>query len=384
VLDRPELDGVPLALSARPGGRPVVTDRTPEAAAHGVQRGMTVREATALCPEVVILLPNPAREAAVREALLDRLETISPLVEPNEEEPGCCYVDLRGLDRHYGSVEQTAAHLLAVVPPVLRPRVGIAPDKFAARVAARRTAAGTARVVTQWEVPELLRGVPVAWLPLPFSTLRQFDQLGLRTLDELAALPATAVQARFGPAGRHAWELAGGQDDDQVRPRVHDEMVVETLTMPAPATSRETLLIGVTQLALRAFGRPALRDRQVRQARLRAALEGGASWEQTMTLREPAGRQRLVETLGLRLQAVVVPGPVETLTLELSGLVAETARQEPLFAPVTARPRRLRQLVAAVRQLKQRYGASPLYRVVEVEPWSRIPERRHALISYDP
>ena len=38
----------------------------------------------------------------------------------------------------------------------------------------------------------------------------------------------------------------------------------------------------------------------------------------------------------------------------------------------------------AVRELKLRLGHSPLYRVVEVDPWSRIPERRHALLSFDP
>ena len=38
----------------------------------------------------------------------------------------------------------------------------------------------------------------------------------------------------------------------------------------------------------------------------------------------------------------------------------------------------------AVRELKLRLGHSPLYRVVEVDPTSRIPERRHALLSFDP
>jgi hypothetical protein len=38
----------------------------------------------------------------------------------------------------------------------------------------------------------------------------------------------------------------------------------------------------------------------------------------------------------------------------------------------------------AVRELKLRLGYSPLYRVVEVDPWSRIPERRHALLSFEP
>ena len=38
----------------------------------------------------------------------------------------------------------------------------------------------------------------------------------------------------------------------------------------------------------------------------------------------------------------------------------------------------------AVKELKLKLGYSPLYRVVEVDPWSRIPERRHALLNFDP
>jgi DNA polymerase-4/protein ImuB len=38
----------------------------------------------------------------------------------------------------------------------------------------------------------------------------------------------------------------------------------------------------------------------------------------------------------------------------------------------------------AVRELTLRLGASPLYRVVELDPWSRIPERRHALLRFEP
>jgi DNA polymerase-4/protein ImuB len=38
----------------------------------------------------------------------------------------------------------------------------------------------------------------------------------------------------------------------------------------------------------------------------------------------------------------------------------------------------------AVKELKLKIGYSPLFRVVEVDPWSRIPERRYALLSFDP
>ena len=132
---------------------------------------------------------------------------------------------------------------------------------------------------------------------------------------------------------------------------------------------------------LQAFGRPALRGRGVRQARLGASLDEGGSWEKVVTLRAPAGAQWLAEALRLRCGAVELSGPVTALALELSGLAAEAARQEVI---VGMHPRRPRRLAEAVRQLAARYGASPLYRVVEVEPWSRIPERRHAVIRYDP
>jgi DNA polymerase-4/protein ImuB len=141
------------------------------------------------------------------------------------------------------------------------------------------------------------------------------------------------------------------------------------------------LTIAVTRLVLRAFVRATLRNRHVRQARLRATLEGGQSWEQTATLREPGGHKRLIAALGYRIQGLALPGPVETLTLELSGLIDATSRQELLPGFHSRRPW---QLEEASRQLKQRFGTSGLYRVAEVEPWSRLPERRQALIAFDP
>ncbi|MER3436374.1 MAG: DNA polymerase, partial [Chloroflexota bacterium] len=100
---------------------------------------------------------------------------------------------------------------------------------------------------------------------------------------------------------------------------------------------------------------------------------------------EPLGHKRLIETLRHRLSQLALPGAAEGLVIELIGLTGETARQERLSGALSElRARRMRPLIEAIGQLKQRYGDSPIYRVVEVEPWSRIPERRHALMAYDP
>jgi DNA polymerase-4/protein ImuB len=379
LLDRPELDGAPLVLGPAQGGRPIVTDATPEATARGVRIGLGLREAIALCPEAIILTPHPVRESAAAEQIVAGLETLSPAVEVDAQ-AGCYLVDLAGLERRLGPPRLAAERLLATVPTLFRPRAGVASNKFTARVAAYGAPPGSVIVVEPTTTQDFLAKAPVSLLPLAPDKRRRLERLGLRTLGDLANLSPTAVQARFGAEGRRAWELARGNDREPVRARLQPETVSASLTLPAPATSRETVLIAITRLVLRAFDHAALRSRHVRQARLRASLEDGQSWEQVTTLRDPGGRKRLIEALGYRVQTLTLPGPVVALTLELSGLIDATSRQELLPGFHSRRPW---QLAEASRQLKQRFGTSGLYRVAEVEPWSRLPERRHALIAYD-
>lgn len=382
LLDQPHLDGHPLVLSNPRSGRAQVLDATPEALEKGIRPGMTVKEATALCPTAIVLMPDPVRETTIAQQIRDRLDRVSPLVEPDDQEQGCWYIDLNGLERYYGSYANAARRLIECIHPILRVRAGAASTKFTARVATGIAGAGALHTVVADEEAAFLADAAISWLPLPPETIRELDRLGIPTLGALARLPGRKVAARFGPAGRRAWDLAHGRDDRPVVSPPRVQSVVEHLVMPSPVVSREMLVVGLRQMVTRAFSKPALKGRQVRQVTLRAIIEGERrSWERTLTLKEPSGPERLIKALDLRLHTIELNGPVESLTLELSGIVDETARQEafPLMGPRATAP-----LTEAIHQLKQRYGLSPMYHVVEVEPWSRIPERRHALITYDP
>ena len=381
VLERPELDGAPLVLGAAPTARPLVLDASPEAAARGIRAGIGIREVAALCPDAVVLSPHPVREHQISDEITMALGMLSPLVEPDGGIPGFWYVDLTGSDRLLGPPTIAAATLLEAMPPLLRPRVGVSRGKFPARVAAARSQAGASQIIEEAQTEAFLAHAPTSLLPVSPELLRRMERLGLRTLGDLAALPATAVQARFGKDGRRLHDLARGIDPSPVIAQPLPEVVRESMTFSTPATSVDRLQVALERLALRAFSRPMLRDRHVRQARLRAMLEGGGSWEQSSTLRDPGGRQRVVEVLGYRLTTIGLPGPVERLTLELVAPIAVGGRQELLPG---FRSRRPRELVEAARWLEQRYGHSGLYHVMEIEPWSRIPERRQALIAFEP
>jgi len=77
LLDQPELDGMPLVLSNPESGRAAVIDATDEASEKGVRPGMSLREATALCPDAVIIMPNPAMLSRISHQILIRLERLS-------------------------------------------------------------------------------------------------------------------------------------------------------------------------------------------------------------------------------------------------------------------------------------------------------------------
>tara|TARA_B100000586_G_C19868619_1_gene325832 strand:- start:102 stop:488 length:387 start_codon:yes stop_codon:yes gene_type:complete len=126
-----------------------------------------------------------------------------------------------------------------------------------------------------------------------------------------------------------------------------------------------------------------------------AHLEGGGSWFVETVLREPtSNRKRISASLRAKMAISPPPKAVETLLLELTHFGVPST-QTGLFdrkeeSGRAAGGHELSQgevppsLHDAVKELKLRLGHSPLYRVVEVNPWSRIPERRHALLSFDP
>src|SRR5262245_13001647 len=145
LLENLELDGTPLVLTSPPTARSLVVDCTPEAALRGIRPGMPLREVIALCPDAVFIPPNPVRDAAMAAQIMTALENRSRTTEPGE--PGCWYVDPRVLPRHYPTVTEAAERLLQLVPPALRPRVGIAPGKFTAWVAARQASPGASHLV---------------------------------------------------------------------------------------------------------------------------------------------------------------------------------------------------------------------------------------------
>ena len=363
----------------------VVLDASPEVA--GVATGMPVREASARCRDAIAVQADEPYYRRVFDSLAVALSRRSPSVEqasgmPNTQAtPGTLYVGLSGLGRLYGGDAAAAAALLHAIRYDLEARVGVADGKFPAYVAATMTGPGRASRAPD-DTASFLREASVDLLPITWDAKVRLHRFGLHVLGDVAALDIGVMQAQFGPDGRAAWELASGIDARVVVPYRADEELVEELTFPAPATSMNTLLLGTDMLLGRAFARPGLHGRYVRTASVQGAVIGRAPWAKSVAFKDAVGgRDRAMTAMKGALAGTALPGALEDLRLTLSGLTGESGIQSSLFADV----RRQEQLRETMRQLARRLRARPpVYRVREVEPWSRIPERRQALVHFDP
>ena len=376
LADHEELVGVPAAVVDEKGA---VLAASAQAEAHGVQAGQAAREAIGRCPTLAVLEERPARARAFWEEIRAALELVAFTVEPGV--PGEAYVAIDEMLPTYRSLNAAMRALLSCVPTALQPRVGAAPSRFAALLAARQAAPGSGKVISERGLGAFLASQPVQALPVSDEMLRRLRVLKLQTLAELRALPRSALSAQFGQEGTRVWKLVHGQDRDPLRAPPRRAQLEEHLSLETPLVSRQAILAAWEQTLSRLVRQPQFRGLAARQAELRAVTERGRQWSRTVTFKETLSDvRRMWGPLRIVLEEAQFPGPLTDLGVELQGLVPAVGQQLSLpNARATLRSR----LEESLRQLKARYGYCPVGRVVEMEPWSRVPERRLALIDFD-
>ena len=270
----------------------------------------------------------------------------------------------------------------AALPVGADGRVGAAPSLFAALQAAREAPRGAPLVVDGEGVAEFLAPLPAGRLPLAPDLVAALQRPGAR-----------ARWARWPPCRRRppstgwgspacargAWRAAspGARRGRAVRRR--------RCAPPSPSPSRwaslpaleaaARLLLG--ELAGAARGRGAA----LRALALRARLADGGSWARDVALREAtADPDRLALAALPRLGEVT--GPVTELWI--GGDASGRAAGHQLTAIPSPGEERRSRAREAIRQVRAAQGPEAMLRAVELEPWSRLPERRWALTPYEP
>jgi protein ImuB len=257
-------------------------------------------------------------------------------------------------------------------------RIGAGPSRFCALAGAARARSRRTEFV---DGAPALAAEPVALLrhrPEVEALVEPLERLGLGSLGALARLPRPTVADRFGRAGELAHDLAHGRDTD-LSPRRPGEVLEEVLELPESASGVQ-LERALVLLVDKLLARRERRGRMLRAVVLGARLVEGGTWRERVVFREAladAARMRLA--LGQRL--LLLPAPAESLRLAVERFGPQHAGARALFDDGAAlRTARLRE---AIRQARAVAGPEAALRVLEVDPDSRVPERRAVLAPFE-
>jgi protein ImuB len=378
LRERPRLQAEPSALAPEPGTEALLGPVTAAAEAAGIRPGMRLGEALATCPSLQLVDPDPAAAEEAWEQIVRRLEDAGIAVDPAA--PGCAYFETRGVERLYGGLEPALRRALKAVGPGWDARVGAARRRFAALAAANVARSGQVLIVSDEHTQEFLSPLPLTLIPMEAGRREELQELGITKLGELAGLPGGAVAERLGPDGRRAWGLARGGSSRRVRGRKPAAELLETLEFPEAVGNELTLRRSLGVLLDRLLARPERGGRALRKLALAARLVGGGSWRRTVTLRDATAEPaRLRSALGPKL--LDLPAPVVALTLEVLILAESVGSQLELVQPEGAELRA--HLREGLRQVRAGTGSGSVCTVVEVAPWSRLPEQRALLVPRD-
>jgi protein ImuB len=375
---RPRLATQPAALAPGAGEEQLLGPVTVVAEAEGVKPGMRLGEALATCPGLILVERDPAAVEREWEEALRRLEDAGFAVDPVEH--GVVVFETKGVERLYGGVRPALERALAAVGPTWDPRIGAAGRRFTALAAASVARPGQIVIVQEKEEQAFLEPLPLSLLPMTPERYAELEGLGLRRLGELAQLPGSAVAERLGVDGRRAWRLAHGGRKARVRGRRPASELAETLVFPDAIGNELTLRRALGSLLERLIARPERAGRPFRKLALSARLVDGGSWRRALTLRDASAELgRLRVALGPKLQEL--PAPVLELRLEAVQLAEHTGLQLALVESAGEEANaRLRE---GLKQVRASTGSGSVCAVVEVAPWSRIPEARALVVPRD-
>ncbi len=217
IRERPELADRAVVVGGRADGRGVVAAANYIARRFGVYSAMPTATALRLCPELVVLPPRHALYAEVSRHIHEIFYRYTPQIEPLALDEA--FLDVSASERLFGSAEKIGREIkLAILDELsLVASVGIAPNKFLAKLASDVEKPNGFVVVNEEDVEAFLAPLPVSRIwGVGKVSAKGFERLGIRTIGQLRHYSPRLIKEHFGNSGEQFLRLAMGVDDRAV------------------------------------------------------------------------------------------------------------------------------------------------------------------------
>lgn len=372
--DNPALRGLPVAVGGEHRG--VVSAASYEARRFGVRSAMPMTQARRLCPGLVVVRGRMGRYAEVSRQVMALLREASPLVEQVSVDEA--YVDLTGTERLLGPPPEAGESLRARVLQAtgLTCSVGIAPNKFLAKIASDVNKPDGMFVLRPQDVADFLRDLPVGRIPgVGPRTGEALARLGVRTAGDVLARGAEFWARRLGERGQELHARAQGLDSSPVVPYHAPKSSSAETTLDRDTTDKTLLarwLLAHAERVGRDLRRGGFKGRTVT---LKIKYSDFSQHTRSRTLDEPTDVTALIfETGRALLRETRLERPVRLIGLGVSNFGHGQTQFSLLPAPEHDRAAELARLDRALDAIRDKFGRDAVARGLLFDPGKGRPQ----------
>lgn len=356
--DEPRLRGEPVIVGGSLHERGVVAAASYEARRYGVHSAMPTARALRLCRHASVIRPRMRYYREISRTIRSILRSYTALLEPLSLDEA--YLDVTEAEAWHGSAEHIGREIKRRIHQAtqLTCSVGVAPNKFLAKIASDLEKPNGFVVIRPDEVAGLLQDMPVSRLQgVGQATEARLRELGISTIGELREVPLNELLEVFGKWGARLFKLAHGEDYRPVTPERETKSISRETTFCRDIYDEGELLSVLMELT-----EEVARDLQnervgARTVQIKVRYPNFDTITRAVTLKEPTASARLLQVIGRMLfRHRVNRGDrgVRLLGMGVSNLEDARIRQLPLFEDLELEPRGPEDLGRIIQDLRRR------------------------------
>jgi DNA polymerase IV len=374
--DHPEYMGKPVIVGSDPQGgkgRGIVATCSYEARKFGVHSAQPISQAWKLCPQGIYVRPDMGKYERVSDLVMQVLREFTDMLEQVSIDEA--FLDVTGSARLFGSGAEIARKIKRRIQEELQltASVGVAQNKFVAKVASDLKKPDGLVIVEPGHEKEFLSPLPVArlWGVGP-KTEEQLKRVGLQRISQLADMRHAELIARLGKSGAHLWQLAQGIDDRPVLPEEGFKSIGHEITFERDTA--DLALLDATLLSLTEKVAHRLRAQGVRARTIAIKFREAdfSTFTRRTTVADPVNTTEKIFPMARKLLASLIREGVRVRLLGVSASQLEAeAEGKQLSLLVDRPPQKDRKLAAAVDDIAQRFGDRAITRAALVSAATR-------------
>lgn len=238
-------DAKPLIVAAKESNAWQITAVNDEAAKLGLEIGLPLANARAVCPDIDVCDADPVADTELLNAIADWCDRFTPLVALDA--PHGLFLDITGCAHLFGGEAALLEQLCATLTKQgFIVSAAIAGTAVCARTLSRHR---HGRIVAAGDEAKAVKPLPLHPLGADETIIRGLRRAGLKTIGDVAARGRAEITARFGAAFTALLEAALGQGDSPISPRKPLPDYIVEKRFPEPIATDVVITATLTSLA---------------------------------------------------------------------------------------------------------------------------------------